>query len=228
MLVAEGMNSRRSRRASFCAWLPMREHGAGGAFSAIFIDVVELATIEPGVRADLATQGGSTFTFDWYALIARTRPLEWPPRPSGASSAGVVHRLARTGLGAALLARICYLPRLAGASLPAWRRALCASLLLASQPRQRSLSCFAAFTSRCAAESSTALSAFAIDIDISCSACHSAREAAALWPGAGHAAPASDFLEILILESLDARLVAAFPASIFMAVVKHFGIYFSV
>ena len=30
----------------------MREHGAGGAFSAIFIDVVELATIEPGVRAD--------------------------------------------------------------------------------------------------------------------------------------------------------------------------------
>ena len=108
-----------------------------GAFSAIFIDVVELATIEPGVRADLATQGGSTFTFDWYALIARTRPLEWPPRPSGASSAGVVHRLARTGLGAALLARICYLPRLAGASLPAWRRALCASLLLASQPRQR-------------------------------------------------------------------------------------------
>ena len=33
-------------------------------------------TIEPGVRADLATQGGSTFTFDWYALIARTRLLE--------------------------------------------------------------------------------------------------------------------------------------------------------
>ena len=43
--------------------------------------VVELVTIEPGVRADLATQGGSTFTFDWYALITRTRPLEWPPRP---------------------------------------------------------------------------------------------------------------------------------------------------
>ena len=38
-------------------------------------NVVELDTIEPGVRADLATQGGSTFTFDWYALIARTRPL---------------------------------------------------------------------------------------------------------------------------------------------------------
>ena len=54
------------------------------------------------------------------------------------------------------------------------------------------------------------------------------REAAALWPGAGHAAPASDFLEILILESLDARLVAAFPASIFMAVVQHFCVYLCV
>ena len=76
MLVAEGMNSRRSRRALVLCMAPMREHGAGGAFSAIFIDVVELATIEPGVRADLATQGGSTFTFDWYALIAQTRLLE--------------------------------------------------------------------------------------------------------------------------------------------------------
>ena len=51
MLVAEGMNSRRSRRALVLC-MAMREHGAGGAFSAIFIDVVELATIEPGVRAD--------------------------------------------------------------------------------------------------------------------------------------------------------------------------------
>ena len=71
MLVAEGMNSRRSRRA-----LVLHGPHAGawgwGRFSAIFIDVVELATIEPGVRADLATQGGSTFTFAWYALIART------------------------------------------------------------------------------------------------------------------------------------------------------------
>ena len=51
MLVAEGMNSRRSRRALVLCMAPMREHGAGGAFSAIFIDVVvELATIEPGVR----------------------------------------------------------------------------------------------------------------------------------------------------------------------------------
>ena len=72
------MNSRRSRRALVLCMAPMREHGAGGAFSAIFIDVVELATIEPGVRADLATQGGSTFTFAWYALIARTPRLEPP------------------------------------------------------------------------------------------------------------------------------------------------------
>ena len=50
---------------------PGREAGGGGALS-LLPDVVELATIEPGVRADLATQGGSTFTFDWYALIART------------------------------------------------------------------------------------------------------------------------------------------------------------
>ena len=40
----------------------MREHGAGGAFSAIFIDVVELATFV----------GGLILPFDWYALIART------------------------------------------------------------------------------------------------------------------------------------------------------------
>ena len=52
MLVAEGMNSRRSRRALVLCMAPMREHGAGGAFSIIIIDVVELATIEPGVRAD--------------------------------------------------------------------------------------------------------------------------------------------------------------------------------
>ena len=42
----------------------MREHGAGGAFSAIFIDVVELATIEPGVRADPPSASCSTFTLD--------------------------------------------------------------------------------------------------------------------------------------------------------------------
>ena len=62
MLVAEGMNSRRSRRALVLCMAPMREHGAGGAFSAIFIDVVELATFV----------GGLTLPFDWYALIART------------------------------------------------------------------------------------------------------------------------------------------------------------
>ena len=71
-------------------------------------NVVELDTIEPGVRADLATQGGSTFTFDWYALIARTRPLEWPPRPFGAASAGVVRRLGRNGLKRPRLLRISH------------------------------------------------------------------------------------------------------------------------
>ena len=69
MLVAEGMNSRRSRRSSFCGDGPMREHGAGGAFSAIFIDVVELATIEPGVRLVCAHSPNS--------------PIE-PPDASGA------------------------------------------------------------------------------------------------------------------------------------------------
>ena len=51
-----------------------RRRGGAGATPRI-PNVVELDTIEPGVRADLATQGGSTFTFDWYALIARTRLL---------------------------------------------------------------------------------------------------------------------------------------------------------
>ena len=62
-----------------------RPGGWGLGALSLLPDVVELATIEPGVRADLATQGGSTFTFDLRALIARTRPLEWP----GASGAGV-------------------------------------------------------------------------------------------------------------------------------------------
>ena len=59
--------------AAGCSFFnPMREHG-GLKLAAMLPCMVELATIEPGVRADLATQGGSTFTFDWYALIARTR-----------------------------------------------------------------------------------------------------------------------------------------------------------
>ena len=45
------MNSRRSRRALVFVHGPHAgAWGWGGAFSAIFIDVVELATIEPGVR----------------------------------------------------------------------------------------------------------------------------------------------------------------------------------
>ena len=43
-----GSLSHRPKAAPF-AFRLAREHGAGGAFSAIFIDVVELATIEPGV-----------------------------------------------------------------------------------------------------------------------------------------------------------------------------------
>ena len=80
MLVAEGMNSRRSRRALVLCMAPHAGAWGWGAFSAIFIDVVELATIEPGVRADLATQGGSTFTFAWYALMAELPDWSRPGR----------------------------------------------------------------------------------------------------------------------------------------------------
>ena len=123
LLVAEGMNSRRSRRALVFVHAPHAEHGAAGALSLLSF-VVELVTIEPGVRADLATQGGSTFTFDWYALITRTRPLEWPPRPFGAASAGVVRRRVRISLVQPLLRRISHSLPLAGASLPASLHAL--------------------------------------------------------------------------------------------------------
>ena len=88
----------------------MREHGAGGAFSAIFIDVVELATIEPGVRADLATQGGSTFTFAWYALIARTPLIGAALTPPALASAVGLRRLGRTALEGLQIAR--FSPRL--------------------------------------------------------------------------------------------------------------------
>ena len=99
MLVAEGMNSRRSRRALVLCMAPMREHGAGGAFSAIFIDVVELATFV----------GGLTLPFDWYALIARTPRLEPPWTPPALASA-VLRRLGRTALEGPQIAR--FSPRL--------------------------------------------------------------------------------------------------------------------
>ena len=95
MLVAEGMNSRRSRRALVLCMAPMREHGAGGAFSAIFIDVVELATFV----------GGLTLPFDWYALIARTPRLEPPWTPPALASAVGLRRLGRTALEGPQIAR---------------------------------------------------------------------------------------------------------------------------
>ena len=58
----------------------MREHGAGGAFSAIFIDVVELATIEPGVRADPAF--GELLNFHVRLVCAHS-----PNSPAGVASA---------------------------------------------------------------------------------------------------------------------------------------------
>ena len=112
---------------------PAGRLGAGG-LAALLPDVVELATIEPGVRADPPSASCSTFTFDWYALIARTRPLERPPRPSGAASAGVVHRLARIGLEGPPIARFSPSPRLAGLVPSASPRGSRASLLLATPP----------------------------------------------------------------------------------------------
>ena len=94
MLVAEGMNSRRSRRASFCAWPPCGSMGLG-ALSAIFIDVVELATFV----------GGLTLPFDWYALIARTPRLEPPWTPPALASAVGLRRLGRTALEGPQIAR---------------------------------------------------------------------------------------------------------------------------
>ena len=110
---------------------PAGRLGVGGALS-LLPDVVELATIEPGVRADLATQGGSTFTFDLRALIARTRPLEWPGAPPARASAGVVRRRVRTALEGPQIARFSPSLRLAGLAPSASPRGSPASLLLAA------------------------------------------------------------------------------------------------
>ena len=96
MLVAEGMNSRRSRRALVLCMAPMREHGAGGAFSAIFIDVVELATIEPGVRLVCAHSPNS--------------PIGAALTPPALASAVGLRRLGRTALEGPQIAR--FSPRL--------------------------------------------------------------------------------------------------------------------
>ena len=105
---------------------PGREAGGWGALS-LLPDVVELATIEPGVRADLATQGGSTFTFDLRALIARTRPLSGLEPPARAS-AGVVRRRVRTALEGPQIARFFPSLRLAGLAPSASPRGSPASL----------------------------------------------------------------------------------------------------
>ena len=62
--------------------------------------------------------------FDLRALIARTRPLEWPGAPPARASAGVVRRRVRISLVQPLLRRISHSLPLAGASLPASLHAL--------------------------------------------------------------------------------------------------------
>ena len=62
MLVAEGMNSRRSRRALVLCMAP--HAGAWGWGRFLCSPMVELATIEPGVRADPPSASCSTFTLD--------------------------------------------------------------------------------------------------------------------------------------------------------------------
>ena len=187
MLVTEGMNSRRSRRALVLCMAPHAGAWAGGAFSAIFIDVVELAD---RTRRSSRPCYARRLNFHVRLVCAHS-----PNSPAGVASApfwGVVGwggtSAGPNWAGAALLARICYLPRLAGASLPAWRQS--AALLFASISAASAfaLSCFAAFTSRCAAESSTRTLRlryrhrhFLLRVPFG------TREAAALWPGAGHA-----------------------------------------
>ena len=125
MLVAEGMNSRRSRRALVLCMAPMREHGAGGAFSAIFIDVVELATIEPGVRLVCAHSPNS--------------PIGAALTPPALASAVGLRRLGRTALEGPQIARFS-LASACRASAFCIASRVARFSLLASQPRQRSLS----------------------------------------------------------------------------------------
>ena len=120
--------------------------------------VVELVTIEHGVRADSPLASCSTFTFAWYALIARTPRLEPPWTPPALASAGVVHQQARTALEGPQIARFFSSPRLAGLAPSASPRGSRASLFASSS----ACSCTAwsrlcASFSLVAAESSTAL-----------------------------------------------------------------------
>ena len=94
--------------------------GLGGAFSAIFIDVVELATFV----------GGLTLPFDWYALIAELPDWSRLGRLRLASAVGL-RRLGRTALEGPQIARFSPSPRLAGLAPSASPRGSRASLLLA-------------------------------------------------------------------------------------------------
>ena len=91
------MNSRRSRRALVFVHAPHAEHGAGGAFLAI---ICGGAGYDRTRRSSLTSAFGELLNFHVRLVCAHSpnSPVERPPRPSGASSAGVVHRLARTGL----------------------------------------------------------------------------------------------------------------------------------
>ena len=106
---------------------PMREHGAGGAFSAIFIDVVELATIEPGVRLVCAHSPNS--------------PIGAALTPPALASAVGLRRLGRTALEGPQIARFslasacrasafCIASRVARFSLLAFSRVSVRFLLL--------------------------------------------------------------------------------------------------
>ena len=114
MLVAEGMNSRRSRRAPRFVHGPHAGAWGWGRFSAIFIDVVELATIEPGVRLVCAHSPNS--------------PIGAALTPPALASAVGLRRLGRTALEGPQIARFSSSPRLAGLAPSASPRGSRASL----------------------------------------------------------------------------------------------------
>lgn len=72
MLVAEGMNSRRSRRALVLCMAP--HAGAWGWGRFLCSPMVELATIELGVRADPPSASCSTFTLENLMQLIKSTP----------------------------------------------------------------------------------------------------------------------------------------------------------
>ena len=151
---------------------PMREHGAGGAFSAIFIDVVELATFV----------GGLTLPFDWYALIARTPRLELPWTPPALASAVGLRRLGRTALEGPQIARFSLASACRASAFCIASRVARFFLLAVPHAPARLGVAYAPPSSLVAAESSTALSAAATFI--ACFLCLPlcACQALLLWP----------------------------------------------